>query len=96
MLAQMGGSPLKTLVDPVMSVFGASLEPVRSVELLEAMRADCVDLGLEPESVRQIAANAEKESNVYGEPHTERLRWAEGLDLPSTADTVLFVGCNSA
>ena len=96
MLAQMGGSPLKTLVDPVMSVFGASLEPVRSVELLEAMRADCVDLGLEPESVRQMAGNVEQSSNIYGEPHAERLKWAEGLNLPSTADTVLFVGCNPA
>ena len=96
MVAQMGGTALKTVVPPIMNAFGASFDPVLSVEILEAMRADCVDLGLQPEAIKKIAASAEENHNPYGEPHADRVKWAEGLDISQTADTVLFVGCNAA
>jgi heterodisulfide reductase subunit D len=96
MIAQIGGSALKAAIPPIMGALGAALEPVHSVEVLEAMRADCVDLGLQPEPLKKMAASAEKNHNPYGEPHANRLKWAEGLNIPQTADTVFFVGCNTA
>ena len=96
MLAQIGGTPLKTAMPSIMGAFGASLDPVRSVEVVETMRADCVDLGLQPEALKKVAASVERNYNPYEEPHADRLKWAQGLDIPRTADTVLFVGCNAA
>jgi len=95
-VAKIGGSNLKTMVPPIMSAFGAALDPLSSVEIVEAMRADCVDLGLQPEQVKRIAASTEENYNPYEEPHAYRLKWAEGLEIPQTADTVLFVGCTSS
>lgn len=96
MIAQMGGSALKTLLPRIMRPLGAVLEPIQTVAILEAMRADCVDLGLQPEPLKKMAESIEKNYNPYGAPHTNRTTWAEGLDIPQTADTVLFVGCSIA
>ena len=96
MIAQIGGSALKTLLPRILRPLGAELEPVQSVAIVEAMRADCVDLGLQPEPLRKMAESTEKYYNPYGEPHANRMKWAEGLDIPQTADTVLFVGCTAA
>lgn len=96
MVAQMGGTALKTLLPRILSPLGAELEPIRSVTIMEAMRADCVDLGLQPEPLQKMAENTEQNYNPYKEPHENRTRWAEGLDIPQTADTVLFVGCTTA
>lgn len=96
MIAQMGGTALKTMLPKLMRPLGAVLEPIQTVAILEAMRADCVDLGLQPEPLKKMAESIEKNYNPYGAPHTNRTKWAEGLDIPQTADTVLFVGCTTA
>jgi len=96
LIAQIGGSALKTLLPGILRPLGAELEPVQSVAIVEAMRADCVALGLQPAPIKQLAARLEEDYNPYGEPHADRLKWAEGLDIPETADTVLFVGCSPA
>ena len=94
MIAQIGGSALKTMLPKILRPLGAELEALQSVAIMEAMRADCVDLGLQPEPLKKMAASTEKNHNPYEEPHADRLKWAEGLNIPETADTVLFVGCN--
>ncbi|MBA7599340.1 putative iron-sulfur-binding oxidoreductase FadF [subsurface metagenome] len=96
MIVQMGGSALKTMLPRVLSPLGAELEALQSVAIMEAMRADCVDLGLQPEPLKKTAESIEKNHNPYGEPQANRTKWAEGLDIPETADTVLFVGCSTA
>lgn len=96
MIAQIGGSALKTLLPRIMRPLGAEFEPIRTVGIVEAMRADCVDLGLQPEPLKKMAEIIDKNHNPYGAPHADRLKWAEGLDIPQIADTVLFVGCNTA
>jgi len=93
MVASIGGSALKTMLPSIMSALGEALEPIHSIDIMEAMRADCVALGLQPEPVKKMAASTERNYNPYEEPHANRLKWAEGLDIPQTADTVLFVGC---
>jgi heterodisulfide reductase subunit D len=96
MITQMGGSALKTLLPRLLSPLGAEMEPIQSVAIIEAMRADCVDLGLQPDSLKKLAVSTEKNYNPYEEPHASRTKWAEGLDIPQSAETVLFVGCNSS
>ncbi len=96
MIAQIGGSALKALLPRILQPLGAEMEPIQSVAIVEAMRADCVDLGLQPEPLKEMAASVEAQHNVYGEPHEGRIKWAEGLGLRETADTVLFVGCSVA
>jgi heterodisulfide reductase subunit D len=96
LIAQIGGSALKALLPRILRPLGAELDPVQSVAIVEAMRADCVDLGFQPEPLGKMAESTGKNYNPYGEPHVNRTKWAEGLDIPQTADTVLFVGCTAA
>jgi len=96
MIAQIGGNALKTMLPKIMHPLGAELEALQSVAIMEAMRADCVDLGLQPEPLKKMAESIDKNHNTYGEPHANRTKWAEGLDIPQTADMVLFVGCSIA
>jgi len=96
LIAQIGGSALKTLLPGILRPLGAELEPVQSVAIVQAMRADCVDLGLQPEPLRKMAESTGENYNPYGEPHANRTKWRDDLDIPQTADTVLFVGCNAA
>jgi heterodisulfide reductase subunit D len=92
-VAKIGGSALKTMVPPIMGALGAEMDTLHTVEIVEAMRADCVDLGLQPEPLKKMAESTDKNGNPYGEPQSDRLKWAEGLDIPDAAETVLFVGC---
>lgn len=66
-------------------------------EIVETMRADCVDLGLAPRAYQYIARNIENHNNPSGEDHEDRFKWADGLDIPTgKSDTILFVGCTPA
>ena len=96
LLASIGGSALKTMLPRIMSPLGAEMDCIQSVAIVEAMRADCVDRGLQPEALKKLADSTDKNHNPYDEPHADRTKWAQGLDIPESADTVLFVGCNTA
>ncbi|MBE0481065.1 MAG: (Fe-S)-binding protein [Dehalococcoidia bacterium] len=97
MMAQIGGgTSLKIMLPSVMNAFGAALDPVHSVQILEAMRADCVDLGLQPLPLKETAVNAGKEHNPYGEPHSSRFDWSRVLETPRTAEVALFAGCTAS
>ena len=94
--AQMGGTELKTFVINVVTPLGVELEGIRSPDIVKAMRADCVEMGLAPEPVKKMGESAEKNHNPYDWPHEDRMKWAEGLNIPTTGDTVMFVGCRQA
>lgn len=94
--AQMGGTELKTFLVDAAGALGVTLEGIRSPDILKAMRADCVDLGLAPEPIKNMAESAKKNHNPYDWPHEDRMNWAEGLNIPTSGETVLFVGCRQA
>jgi len=66
---------------------------IDSTTVTEAMRADIVNLDLTPEPYKKLSSRIEKDRNPYGEPKENRNKWAEELDIPEKADTMLFVGC---
>ncbi|MFQ5999476.1 MAG: (Fe-S)-binding protein [Candidatus Bathyarchaeia archaeon] len=70
---------------------------INTPRIIEAMRADIVDLGLAPKPYVTLSSRTEKNRNPYGELHEKRTQWAEGLDVPSgKSDIVYFVGCTSS
>ena len=70
---------------------------INTPRIIEAMRADIVDLGLAPEPYVTISSRTEKNYNPYAELHEKRTQWAEGLDVQfGKSDIVYFVGCTSS
>jgi len=47
-----------------------------------------------PQAVKEVKENIKRKSNPFGKE--EKWRWAEGLDLPRSGDTVFFAGCLSS
>ncbi len=94
--ALMGGTEFKDLVQDVTKPLGIKFEGIRSVDIIKAMRTDCVELGFAPEPIKKMAQSAEKNHNPYDWPHEDRMKWAKGLNISSSAETVLFVGCRQA
>jgi heterodisulfide reductase subunit D len=70
----------------------------RIVELIEALRAECVKAGSGlPGKQKAFGIHIGKEHNPYMEQHKDRLAWLpSGLNLPETAETLYFVGCTSS
>ena len=68
------------------------------VEVIEALRARAVELGIGPMPAhKRFGENVKKTHNVYGEPHTDRMKWIPEDAKPSAkADTALFLGCTPA
>lgn len=95
-VAALGGSGLKSVLPDVLAPLGMELNPVKSVTIMEAMRADCVDQGLQPEALKTAAANLEKTGNADAKPAKDRAKWAEGLDLAAGSATVLFAGSTAS
>ena len=46
-------------------------------EIIEAMRADIVNLGLAPPAYTAISSRIKENKNPYGEPKEERMKWAK-------------------
>ena len=71
---------------------------VRDMEVLEtiyALRQDCAENGVLPESVVRTAENVKRDHNIYGRPHAQRFSWLpEDYEDDPGADTVLFAGCS--
>ena len=72
----------------------------QTVKLVKAMRALAVDSGIEqPNWKRWVEATVERKNEPVTEVPIEQERvrdWAEGLDLPTGGETVLFVDCEAA
>jgi heterodisulfide reductase subunit D len=66
-----------------------------TVKIVEAMRADIANLGLTVKAHRMLFDRVKdpEKRNPYNEPKKERLKWAEGLNIPANADVMFFVGC---
>lgn len=73
-------------------------EPMTNTpRIVEAMRADIMELGLAIEPHTTLASRTEKDHNPYNERHEARLNWAEKLDIPNNVmDTMFFVGCTQS
>jgi len=68
------------------------------IRVIEAFRADLVDLGLAHPRHKAFADSIAKNHNPYGEPHEARLAWMpEGFEMPKgDPEMIYFVGCTSA
>jgi len=67
------------------------------LEVIEALRARAVELGIGPMPAhKRFAENVKVTHNVYGEPHVDRIKWVSDDAKPlAKSDTVLFMGCTS-
>jgi len=68
------------------------------IKVIEAFRADLVDLGFALPRHKAFADSISKNHNPYGEPHDARLAWMpEGFQMPKgDPEMIYFVGCTSA
>jgi len=67
-------------------------------EIVELRRAQALMTGSVPNSVGLALRNIERQSNPWGLPASDRLAWADGLDVRvlqpgESVDVLLFVGC---
>lgn len=67
-------------------------------EIIELRRAQALMTGSVPNSVGLALRNIERQSNPWGLPASDRMAWADGLDIPvvqpgEAVDVLLFVGC---
>jgi len=72
---------------------------INTPRIIEAMRADIVNLGLTPEPYMTLSSRTEKNYNPYGEVHEKRAQWAEKLDIgfrDRGSGLMYFVGCTSS
>jgi len=72
----------------------------QTVRLVKAMRALAVESGIEqPKWKRWVEATLERKNEPVTEVPVEQAHvrdWADGLDLPTGGETVLFVDCEAA
>lgn len=71
------------------------------VNIIEALRADCVRQGIGPLPTQKAFADSVRtEHNPYKEKHADRLNWKQGIEAEvpqkATADVLYFVGCTSS
>ncbi len=64
----------------------------KTVDIIEAARADLADLGLGRKSHHYIEERIREENNPLGEAKEERTSWAS-KELPQKGDLMYFVGC---
>ena len=67
-------------------------------DIIELRRAQALMTGSVPGSVGLALRNIERQSNPWGLPASDRMAWAEGLDVRvlqpgESVDVLLFVGC---
>ncbi|MEA2101791.1 MAG: (Fe-S)-binding protein [Thermodesulfobacteriota bacterium] len=91
-VAGLGGYGLKSILNDAIKPLNIDMNPIPSVDILETMRADCVDRGLEPEGIKKVARAVEKTGNIYGEPEDARGAWAGGITPDTGANTMVFAG----
>ena len=64
--------------------------------IVEAMKADVVQLALVPAKVRDFLENIQRYGNPYGEPQSGRGKWADGLGVKRYEhgdEMLLYIGC---
>lgn len=91
-VAGLGGYGLKSVLESLIEPLNIQMNPIPSVAIMERMRADCVEQGLAPQGLQDTAERLARTGNTSGKPADERTRWTQGLDIPASAETILFVG----
>ncbi|NVM31163.1 MAG: (Fe-S)-binding protein [Candidatus Helarchaeota archaeon] len=67
------------------------------LDIMESLREEAVKAGVGPlDAHKSFAEGIKSENNPYKEPHTSRLDWLGGADLPEKAEVLYFVGCTSS
>lgn len=61
--------------------------------ITQALRADIVKAGCEPDVLKQIDDTIEATHNPFGLSAGKRAEWAKDLDLPKKGEVVYFAGC---
>ena len=69
---------------------------INETKIMQAMRADIVRAGMEPESLQAVDASVDETHNPFGEATAKRADWAKDLNLPAKGETVYFAGCYAA
>ncbi len=74
---------------------------IGQVDLISDMRRDLIGEGRLAGSPAKALQGISGQSNPYGRSNSERMAWAEGLDVPTTASNqdfeyLLWVGCAAA
>lgn len=69
--------------------------------VIDIRRAQVLMTGEMPSSVGETLRNYERQGNPWGMPPAERMKWAEGLEVPilspgDQVDVLYFVGCAAA
>lgn len=69
--------------------------------VIDIRRAQVLMTGEMPSSVGETLRNYERQGNPWGMPPGDRMKWAEGLDIPilspgDQVDVLYFVGCAAA
>jgi heterodisulfide reductase subunit D len=66
---------------------------IDDTKIQSALRVDLCKAGYEPESLQAVDKAIDAYGNPFGEDTAKRVTWAQGLNLPSTGETVYFAGC---
>ncbi|MHC1592319.1 MAG: (Fe-S)-binding protein, partial [Candidatus Helarchaeales archaeon] len=71
------------------------MKPLENMKIVRAMRQDCFNRGLVPESLKDIIAKImdAKMGNPFGLDRNDRHEWAEELNLPKKAEILYYAGC---
>jgi Fe-S oxidoreductase len=68
--------------------------------VFRSLRAEAWRAATEPEALAAVLWNVHQDGNPWGQPPSQRMAWAEGLDLPAfdaaAHDVLLYVGCSSS
>lgn len=62
-------------------------------KITQALRADIVKAGMEPEPLKAIDNAIDENHNPFGLAPAKRADWAAGLDLPAKGEIAYFAGC---
>lgn len=71
-------------------------DAIDECKITQALRADIVKAGMEPEPLKAIDKAIEESHNPFGLAPAKRAAWADGLDLPTKGEVVYFAGCYAA
>ncbi len=74
----------------------ATAEGIHLPEMMEALRKDLVENGLQMPRHVEIESSIINQGNPYAEPRDQRLALFGEREWPETADIVYFVGCTGA
>ena len=66
---------------------------LNNVDLIESLRADLINMGYENRYHRIPVKNILDYNNPFKETNKNRSKWAEGLPISKTSDTLFFAGC---